>query len=1126
MSIDQMAPTIELRSDKTFMSAGGRAQVTFELSDPSKDFSLSDVTVTNGILSNFKGSGSIYTATFTPLPYTSGTGKVSVGSNKFTSAAGNPNLDGADLNNRIDFAFDGVFPEVKISASESFTDSLGTTITFSLSEPSNTFDQADVVVSGGSISEFAALDPKGRNYTARFTPDPGKRGTATIEVPEARFLDLAQNPNYGAQLSLDFDTNLPTDALFWDWTRVIGTPALNQSGALAPGPSGDFYMVGTSTGDLEDASSSSSLVLVENIILARYSSDGNPIWQRSLAGTVSGEASGLCVSNDGSLYVVGSTNPSSSGQQSVGLVDCFIAKFTANGTPVWTRILGTRAIDQAVAVSAAPDDSVYVAGFSYGELGNQRNRGQSDAFVAKFTGDGSLQWTRLLGGESADRASAIAAAADGSVYLAGTAGGGFEGKLSQGADDAFLAKLDPNGALIWTRLIGTAKDESATALATGLDGSIYLSGSTEGNLSSSSPESPVSQGGTDVFITKFASNGAQVWSEMLGSPKDEFSSGLAISDHGSVYIVGMTKGNLDQREILLAAPAVEENNDAYLARYDQNGVREWTRQFGTPLEDQATTLALGAQGDLFVSGVTAGNLHGSKQNGSLDIFLSRFAPLDDRHPQIEIKAPLSGLNAGDSTTISFLLSEPSANFTASDVVVFGGSLSDFVDTSGDGRAFNAKFTPATNTAVALVQVPSGAFSDNSLNLNIDGDDANNRILLSVEPPSVFQRDTAVFLPPSAHITLSSSNLKVYGSSTLTREALVLDKTCSEVAVDQNVEAVYLHEMRSADLLFQQTGNRLNVFNTQGSKRILTVAVQSDSDGTQLVFSDGAASAQMLADGSLQIAGRKAQSSVPALISSPLLTQAPPLPTGDSNAKVYLANDETFVVRSNKLAVFGASGVERIQLDTKVVGIDADLRVDQIELLGRKAEDLRFQQDAADLGKLSIHDSSSGKIATTQLQADRDGTQLIVYRSGGKGQAFESTLVASGIARIGEILASKNSTVPISKAHSISATQTDVSATELYDDFNFMTGPTAGSRNYRVTISGSFESGDRLVFPAAYSALVLDANSSASDGTLRLSASDPNTRDTIGVTLTGIPAALDARIYDIDSFRSNFAGVFG
>lgn len=100
-ALDTTAPTVAIESDKSSLTAGQTATITFTLSESSVNFASSDISVSGGALSNFSGSGANYSITFTPAVNSTSTAVVSVASNKFTDAAGNSNADGADSNNTL-----------------------------------------------------------------------------------------------------------------------------------------------------------------------------------------------------------------------------------------------------------------------------------------------------------------------------------------------------------------------------------------------------------------------------------------------------------------------------------------------------------------------------------------------------------------------------------------------------------------------------------------------------------------------------------------------------------------------------------------------------------------------------------------------------------------------------------------------------------------------------------------------------------------------------------------------------------------------------------------------------------------------------------------------------------------
>jgi hypothetical protein len=94
LAIDTKPPTVAITSSLQTLKAGTTAVLTFRLSEASTSFTVSDVAVEGGTLSNFAGSGTLYTATFTPTAGLVGTGvgNVTIEAGAFTDTAGNANL--------------------------------------------------------------------------------------------------------------------------------------------------------------------------------------------------------------------------------------------------------------------------------------------------------------------------------------------------------------------------------------------------------------------------------------------------------------------------------------------------------------------------------------------------------------------------------------------------------------------------------------------------------------------------------------------------------------------------------------------------------------------------------------------------------------------------------------------------------------------------------------------------------------------------------------------------------------------------------------------------------------------------------------------------------------------------
>ncbi|MFZ9456937.1 MAG: Ig-like domain-containing protein, partial [Ilumatobacteraceae bacterium] len=114
IAYDTVVPTISIaRSGSGSLGVGSTDVLTFTLSETSTSFIDSDITVSGGTFSGFSGSGSSYTATFTPAAGSSGTASISVSAGAFTDSSGNGNTASASFA----IAYDTTSPTVSIARS-------------------------------------------------------------------------------------------------------------------------------------------------------------------------------------------------------------------------------------------------------------------------------------------------------------------------------------------------------------------------------------------------------------------------------------------------------------------------------------------------------------------------------------------------------------------------------------------------------------------------------------------------------------------------------------------------------------------------------------------------------------------------------------------------------------------------------------------------------------------------------------------------------------------------------------------------------------------------------------------------------------------------------------------------
>ena len=220
-TFDNILPGMTITSTTSGVTDGSTTNdtsisLTFTSTEATTNFVETDITVSNGSISNFTTvSSTVYTATFTPS--SNGACIIDVASNKFTDAASNNNTSAAQFN----WTFDNIGPTMTITGITSGSTSSTTpvSLTFTSSESTTNFTSGDITVSNGSLSSFSG---SGTTYTASFTPTTG--GTCIITVNAGVYTDSVGNNNTSGSLSWTFTPPINGNTSV-DWTLVNTTSA-------------------------------------------------------------------------------------------------------------------------------------------------------------------------------------------------------------------------------------------------------------------------------------------------------------------------------------------------------------------------------------------------------------------------------------------------------------------------------------------------------------------------------------------------------------------------------------------------------------------------------------------------------------------------------------------------------------------------------------------------------------------------------------------------------------------------------------------------------------------------------------------------------------------------------------
>ena len=167
--------------------------------------------------------------------------------------------------------------------------------------------------------------------------------------------------------------------------------------------------------------------------------------------------------------------------------------------------------------------------------------------------DPILAYSTFLGGSSNDQGFGITVDATGNAYVTGsTISSNFPVSSSplqatrRGVTDAFVTKLDPTGALVFSTFLGGSGDDAGNAIVVDGSGNVLVAGTTtSGNfpVQGASPFAPFQstlRGGNDAFVAKLdPTGGTLVYSTYLGSNTDDFGTGIAVDALGNAYVTGI-----------------------------------------------------------------------------------------------------------------------------------------------------------------------------------------------------------------------------------------------------------------------------------------------------------------------------------------------------------------------------------------------------------------------------------------------------------------------------------------------------------------------------------------------------------------------------------------------------------
>jgi hypothetical protein len=258
-----------------------------------------------------------------------------------------------------------------------------------------------------------------------------------------------------------------------------------------------------------------------------------------------------------------------------GNADSYVAKYDANGNQTWAKQIQTLANNQASSVSVDSSGNVYIGGQVSGGLigAGQTGSGGADAYIAKLDSKGNVVYEHQYGSSGTDSTAATATTADGGLVVASVVNG-----------HAIISKYangDATTAPVWQEDLGALQAGGGIGGITVSNGQIYVTGTTSNtNLTAGGAASVAhaSSGGMDAFVFSIADSGTTATANTVtyvGTGATDKGNAVTVGSDGTIYLAGTTSGTFagQTRNV----PAVD---NMFVSALNTDGTIKWTRQYG------------------------------------------------------------------------------------------------------------------------------------------------------------------------------------------------------------------------------------------------------------------------------------------------------------------------------------------------------------------------------------------------------------------------------------------------------------------------------------------------------------------------------------------------------------------
>lgn len=397
------------------------------------------------------------------------------------------------------------------------------------------------------------------------------------------------------------------------WISTIGGNQFEENNSLAQAPCGDVYTVGFFQEQLGPLQTFG--IDREDGFITKYNDQGVLQWVKQLQGTSTDRINGIAITSDNEIYIVGEFRNklyyNNDSLISKGRLDVFVAKLDSSGQFIWAFSAGASQDDSAHDVDILSNGNVVLTGYFQQQLpwgpDTLQTNTSRDVFVAGVTSSGNPLWASVMAGPGVDESNSIATDSSNCLYIMGSfrdflyPGGNIV--QAEGGVDAFLAKYDSVGQLIWTEIMGGPAGDQGRYVTVDAEQNVIAGGWVSSYLSiPSSLTFVVGNREEDAFAVKYQPNGDLIWAKVIGGTFDERIYAIETDEHGDIYFMGTLDSLLVVHGDSLRNRHLNRPTDIFVLKYDSLGNYKWGQTLGHYYNDFCYDLIVPNSSTLYMAG--------------------------------------------------------------------------------------------------------------------------------------------------------------------------------------------------------------------------------------------------------------------------------------------------------------------------------------------------------------------------------------------------------------------------------------------------------------------------------------------------------------------------------------------